>query len=102
MTDEEKKERMTERNKSICDYYLDGHKLSECASKFKLGRQRVQQIVQAAGVWKPYIKGGRTKFLGVTVTADAKDGLKIRADQKGVSVSQLAADAIDEMLAKES
>lgn len=98
MTPDERKAQMNERNAAICDYYQQGHKLAECASRFKLGRQRVLQILQAAGVWRPYVKSKRTEFLGVTVSEATKENLKTAADARGVSVSQFTADALDDAL----
>ena len=99
MIDEEKKIQMTQRNAAICAHYQAGHKLSECASRFKLGRQRVQQILKAAGIWKPYIKNDRTKFLGVTVSEADKAALTLEAARRGISMSALTSDLIKDMLA---
>lgn len=98
MTPEEKAQQMTDRNAAICAYYAAGHKPRECASKFGLGRQRVLQILQAGGVWKPYERGSRTKFLGVNITENTRDALKAKAGAQGVSVSRLASDALDEVV----
>ena len=95
MTPDERKAQMNERNAAICAYYEQGHKLAECASRFKLGRQRVLQILQAAGVWHPYVKSDRTLHLGVTVSPEAKRDIEAAAGMKGVSVSQFAADALE-------
>lgn len=99
MTDDEKRAQMTTRNQAICDFYKAGHKQKECASKFKLGRQRVLQILQAGGAWKPYEKGDRTKFLGVNVSEETKEALARKAEAQGVSVSRLASDALDAVVA---
>lgn len=99
MTEDERKTRMTQRNTAICMYYTEGHKLSECASRFKLGRQRVLQILQNAGVWKPYVKGDRTKFLGISVSEEQKAALQREAVRRGISMSALTADLIKDMLA---
>jgi predicted HicB family RNase H-like nuclease len=96
MTDDEKRAQMDQRNAAICAYYQSGHKLKECASQFKLIRQRILQILQQAGVWKPYVKNERTKFLGINVSEQTKDALKRRAEQQGTSVSQLASDVLDD------
>ena len=98
MTDEEKQAQRVARDKAVCDYYTAGHKCSECASKFRISRQRVQQILHKAGVWKPYVKGNRTKFLGVMVTEEGKDALKAEADRRGTSVSAVASGLIEEGL----
>ncbi len=95
MTDEERTRQMTDRNQQICSRYLSGGSVKQCASEFRLGRQRIMQILQAAGVWKPYVKQGRSKFLGVNVSAETKDALKHKADDAGVSVSRFASDALD-------
>lgn len=100
MTDDEKRQQMTQRNADICAYYKAGHKLSECASRFGLGRQRVQQILLAAGIWKPYVKGDRTEFLGVSVSAADKAALTEEAARRGLSMSALTSDLIKDMLAE--
>lgn len=99
MSEDEKKARMAQRDAAICAYYKEGHKLAECSSRFRLGKQRILQILQAAGVWKPYEKTKRTKFLGVNVTEETKEALKREADKKGVSVSKLASDKLDATVA---
>jgi hypothetical protein len=98
MTTEERAAQMAERNTAICSYYQQGHTLRDCASHFKLGRMRVLQIVQAAGIWRPYERGRRTKFLGVNVTEETKDALRRKADERGVSVSRFASDTLDEVV----
>lgn len=96
MTPEDKKVQMDRRNTDICAYYEKRHTLAECASFAKLGRQRVAQILQAGGVWRPYVKTDRTKFLGVTVSEQTKDALTRKADKQGVSTSRLTSDILDE------
>ena len=98
MTDAEKKAQMTVRNQTICDYYVAGHNVRECASAFQLGRQRIMQILKASGVWRPYEKGSRTKFLGVNVSEETKDALRVKADAEGKSVSRFASDVLDEVV----
>lgn len=98
MTPEEKHEQMQQRNADICAYYEGGHKLIECASKFRLSRQRVIRILQTAGVWRPYVKSGRTQFLGVSIKKETKDALTSEAERQGVSVSKLTSDALDKMV----
>lgn len=89
-----------ERNAAICASYQAGTRLAKVASDFKLGRQRVLQILKAAGVWRPYERGTRTKFLGVTVSEATKDGLTEMAAAKGISVSKMTAEALDEMVGR--
>lgn len=95
MTPEEKRDQMIARNKAICDYYKEGHKLREVASKFRLGRMRVLQILQAAGVWKPVVNQGRDQHLGVTVTKETKEALAKAAEENGESISKLSSDILE-------
>lgn len=100
LTAEEKQAKMDERNVAICLYYKEGHKLSETASHFKLGRQRVLQILQRGGVWMPYEKSKRDKFLGVQVSEETKAALQKQAESEGTSVSRFVSDKLDEIVAK--
>lgn len=99
VTNEEKLQQMTERNAAICAYYQAGHKVSQCASQFRLGRMRVIQVLQKAGVWRPYVKNARTEFLGVSVSEVDKLALRVEAERRGLSMSALTADLIRKMLA---
>ena len=98
MTPEEKHSHRQQRNAAIVAYYRAGYKLKDCASRFTLGRQRVVQILQAAGVWQPYVKGHRTTFLGVNLTAETKDALRQKASAEGKSASKFVSDVIEERL----
>ena len=100
MTPEEKTAQMAIRNDAICTYYLDGHKVAECARHFQLNRQRILQILKQAGVWVPYVKTRRTQFLGVSVKVSTKVALMRKADQEGTSVSRLVSDAADQLVKK--
>ncbi len=95
MTD---KQSMTERNAAICKRYEAGDKVSKIVKDFKLGRQRVYQVVKDAKVRRPTVQGSRTKHLGVTVKDATKIGLQRVADGKGVSVSQLTSDVLDKVV----
>jgi transposase len=98
----EKRAELDERNARIVRYYQDGHSISECGVEFRLGRQRVQQILKEAGAWKPYQKSDRTEFLGVSVSAETKTRLNAIADKRGVrSVSKLTSDLLDEYVQDE-
>lgn len=91
-----------ERDAAICAYYEEGHKVAQCASRFQLGRMRVIQILQKAGVWRPYVKSDRTQFLGVSVTQEGKAALAREADRQGTSMSAVASDLIEDLRAKET
>lgn len=99
MTKDERMMSKDTRNAAICARYQAGAKLAEVAKHFQLGRQRVLQILKAADVWRPYEKGTRTKFLGVTVSEETKLGLLRLAEERGTSVSKLTSDALDGMVA---
>ncbi len=100
MTPEEKALKKKERNAAICAYYVAGHKVKACASLFKMTRQGIVLILQAGGVWTPYIKGPRTKFLGVNVSAETKDALKALADAEGESLSKFTSDVLDDAVGR--
>jgi transposase-like protein len=84
-----------ERNKAICAYYQEGHKLAETAERFSLGTMRTKQILEKGGVWRPPIKGVRTNFLGVNVKPETKQALKERASKAGKSVSEYVAETLE-------
>ena len=98
MTETEKQMQRDLRDDAIVKYYLEGHRVRDCSSKFRLSRQRVHQILNLRGVWKPMTKGERIKHLGVTVTPETKDALKELADAKEMSVSQLVSDHLEELI----
>lgn len=87
-----------ERDAAICAYYSEGHSATACCKKFGLKRQRVHQILMKHGVKRRRTKGLRTKFLGISVSAQTKEALRQRADAEGVSVSKLTADALDALV----
>lgn len=99
MTPEEKKAAMDQRNLDICACYVNGASLAETCSKFKLGRQRVRMILEAAGVWRPYRKSERIVHLGVTVSQETKDKLNAAAEAAGESASKFTSDLLEEKLA---
>lgn len=99
---EESRTAREKRDADICAYYAAGYKLSQTASHFRLGRQRVMQILKKAGAWRPYVKTGRTKFLGTTVSEETKAALHEEARRRGISVSELTDEAIQAMLAGRS
>lgn len=86
----------TERNIEICKIYQEGATISALASSFSISRQRVRQIIRAAGVWKRAAL--RPIFLGIDVTQETKDKLKAAADSKQTSMSKLASDIINSNL----
>lgn len=82
----------------ICECYKAGASMAECGRRYGLGRQRVQQILKKAGVWRPYSKTRRNQHLGVVVTPETKAALESEAEAKGVSVSKLTSDKLDELV----
>ena len=95
MTNEEKATAMIRRNADICAFYCAGNKPKACASHFRLGRQQVTNILKKAGVWRPYVRSDRTKFLGVNVSEGTKAALTQEAREQGVSVSRLVSDRLE-------
>ncbi len=98
MTEDEKKAQMIQRNADISVFYQAGNNAAKCASHFRLSRQSIIKILQKSGVWKPYPRGERNKFLGVTVSEETKSGLEEMAKAQGVSVSRLVSDNLDEVV----
>ena len=90
-----------ERDEEICRLYTQGQTVRLLATKYQLGRERVRQILRAAGVSRPpRFTSSRDQFLGVNVSAETKTALKQLADERGVSMSKLASDTIDEIVAE--
>ncbi len=101
MTPEEKQAQMNARNAEICQMYMSGATLAECASRFGVKRQRIKQIVEDAGIWRPYVRpprSDRDEFLGVNLTEADKDALREEATRRGMSMSSLTATLIRDML----
>lgn len=98
---EEKREEMRLRNEAICRSYQDGRNLAEIGKEFGLKRARIQQILQAAGVWRPLVREPRDEFVGVTVTRETKAALAAKAKERGVSVSRLASQTFEDLVKEE-
>ena len=98
MTPEEKARQMEARNAAICEFYAEGRSAKQVASKFRIGRQRVYQILNAAGAIIRPRPTRRQKFLGVTITSETKSALEAKAEAEGTSVSKLVSDALDEVV----
>src|ERR1017187_101813 len=89
-----------ERNATIIGHFTAGVTLDALAAEFTISRQRIRQIVRAAGAWKK--KTPRGSFLGVDVTDSTKAALKAEAEKRGVSVSRLTSDTLEQMLATQT
>jgi len=102
MTPEEKQAQADDRDSQIEAFYMSGNNLAKCASRFRLSRQRVLQILKARNVWKPYtrVKSDRVNFLGVNISDADKEALREEADRRGISMSALSAETIKEMLSR--
>lgn len=85
------------RDTAICEQYLNGMTLEECGRLYKLRRQRIKQIVKAAGLWRPrtVTVSDRNEFLGVNLSGTDKIALKLEADRRGLSMSALTAELIN-------
>ena len=88
----------TKRNTLICTDHAAGMPLSLLCRKYNLGSQRIKQILQRGGVWRPREKTDRTEFLGIATDARTKRNLKANADALGISVSDYATRKLKEML----
>jgi len=102
-----------ERDEKICQMYINGTSVRECSEKFLISLERVRQILRKADVFPVdqkteigLIEGlifvedsSRNEFLGVNISMSTKNALKKKADRCGVSMSRLASDTLDEMLA---
>lgn len=97
-----------QRDAEICKRYrgndtTPGETLEALATRFHLSRERVRQIVLAAGLTKKDRVTPEKEddtFLGLYTTAEVKKALKAEAAKqgKGVSVSSLSTRAIIDML----
>jgi hypothetical protein len=94
-----KEERET-RDKELCAFYQTSYDIEACVIRFKLKRQRIYQILKEAKVRRPPTTSSRTEFLGVNVKKETKHKLRAKASNAGVSVSQLASDALDTLVEK--
>lgn len=90
---------MSERNDEIIKQYTEGATLKVLAAKHRLSLQTVRNIVRKAGVYRK--APAREAFLGVDVTAETKEALRAEAERRGVSVSRLTSDTLEEMLQSE-
>ena len=102
-----------ERDERICQLYVNGTSVRECSEQFEISLERVRQILRKADVFltdQPTeigLKDGRicientnrNEFLGVNISTTTKNALKEKADRCGVSMSRLASDTLDDMLA---
>lgn len=104
------REAMHARNEAICAFYQNvdpktgesnPRPMADVGRKFGLKRQRVQQILKKAGIWRPHERSGRTKFVGVVVREETKEALERLAEEKGTSVSKLTSDALDDLVKEE-
>jgi hypothetical protein len=84
------------RNIEIIRAYLAGRTMSDLARDYNLTRGRIYQILK--DIAKVRRASERDAFLGVNVTSDTRDALKRVAKERGVSVSKLASDALDEVV----
>ena len=87
---------MNERNITIIARYTAGETLKEIAASYGLSCQTIRGIVRRAGVFRRQTP--RPEFLGVDVTTDTKAALKAEAERRGVSVSRLTSDTLEQML----
>lgn len=100
----------TERNEEICRLYQEGMSLRELFERGfpntsngrPVSRERIRQILKKAGIWKKpqtsHPTSERVAFLGVDLTTETKDALKVKAQEEGKSMSRMASDAIEDLV----
>jgi len=86
------------RNKEVVAYYLADNSQVACAKEFGLSKQRIHQILKKAGAWVPLQRSNRTHHVGVVVSEKTKGALEDKAIKAGISVSRMAADALDNLV----
>jgi hypothetical protein len=88
------------RNAAICERYLAGETLAACGRPYGFSRQNVKHIVKEAGLWRARVPSsdGRDAFLGINITPEDKEALKLEAERQGLSMSALSSDWIREKL----
>jgi Glu-tRNA(Gln) amidotransferase subunit E-like FAD-binding protein len=92
------------RDDEICKLYKGsdkkpGETLENLAKQFNLSRERVRQIVKAAGLTRlDRNVDDSPLFLGISTTAEVKAALRAVAKKQNVSVSSLSTSAIIHML----
>jgi len=89
----------TDRDAELCDMYLAGATLSACAEKFGISKPRAQQIVRKHGyATRLSQEEPRGAFLGVCLTPESKEALRVKAEEEGKTMSRLVSDAVEEMV----
>ncbi len=90
------------RNKEIVRLYEEGQGLLTIGNLHGLTKERIRQIIKLAGVElrRPGHPGERTRtnFLGVEVTDETKEALRVEAKRRGISMSSLTDATLREML----
>jgi hypothetical protein len=89
------------RNETICREYRAGKTLEELGKDHSISRERVRQILRKAGINKQdrHVEvNTRDVFLGLHVSEDVKAALRVEADRRGVTMSELSNNTLSEML----
>lgn len=87
----------TNRNIEIIRAYVAGRSISDLEREFQLSRGRLYQILH--DIAKVRRASERDMFLGVNVSTAVKQALKKEAIRRGISVSSLSSETLQEMLA---
>lgn len=93
-----------ERDADICRRYLTGETLQSIGDSYGLSRQRIEQIIQQAGIWRQSaIKPSeRDEFVGIVVPKPLKDALQDEAETRNTSMSQVIIEAFTKALEDKS
>lgn len=103
-----------ERDKEICRLYLDGVNLDDLGRKFDKSSERIRQILKKAGIYKNaklqkvglragvVVSQTHDEFLGLNLTEDDKELLRLAAEKDGLSMAALTRSWIKEKLKERS
>lgn len=95
---------LSERDAEICRLYINGLTLQQIGDHYGKTREWTRQVLRKCGVYKTdrkdIAKTVRHKFLGINISNSAKVALCQEAIRRGLSVSALTAEWIDEKLSE--
>ena len=85
-----------DRDAKICQRYTEGANFTQIGEEFNLKRQRIQQIIKHAGLWRPRVI--RDEFLGIHVDDETKATIRRMAQERGISMSTMTLELLSEMI----
>ena len=89
----------TERNAKICNHYVvDGMTYAAIAERFSLTKARIGQILRSHGVHKSDRHRTKLEMLGVMLPEPVKSALRVEAEKRGVTMSDMTAEILTGIL----